>query len=314
MQPARTEQIIFDFKGVDSSQKLIENISGVAQAGACVWIASDERRSLECFTLKGGTYVLKQQLFLDDVFDGLPNSKNEADLEGLAFDGEHLWLCGSHCRSRAKPLPGKPPDPKIRHAANRHVLGKLKLAADGTWDGGKGRVLSTAGEGALRKALRTNRILAPFLDLPAKENGLDIEGLAIIRGHVALGLRGPVIAGRAIILDLNIDAKFKLKSVAPRFLDLGGLGIRDLYSAGRKLIVLAGPTFPSDAPFCLFTLGATGEPKHVTDLPSGKNDHPEAITMFKHDGRAGMLMLSDGKARAKGLRYHADWFPLPLRF
>ncbi len=311
MQPARTEQIVFDFKGAANHRKLIENISGIAQAGPCVWTASDEHRSLECFTLKGSIYVLKQQLFLDDVFDGLRNPQSEADLEGLAFDGEHLWLCGSHCRSRAKALPGKPPEVKVKHAPNRHVLGKLKLAADGTWNGDKGKALSTTGEGALRGALRKNRILAPFLDLPAKENGLDIEGLAIIRGHVALGLRGPVIAGRAIILALKIDANFNLKSAAPRFLDLGGLGIRDLCWAGRQLFVLAGPTFLSDAPFRLFALGATGEPKHVADLPSGKDDHPEAITMFKHGGRAGMLMLSDGKARAKGLRYHADWFPLP---
>ena len=41
--------------------------------------------------------------------------------------------------------------------------------------------------------------------LPSKDNGLDIEGLAVLGNRVYLGLRGPVLRGRAIILELELE-------------------------------------------------------------------------------------------------------------
>lgn len=314
MARAAAKPIVFDFKGIDKdiAAKVIANISAVAPAGEHLWTASDEHRSLQCFRYARGRYVLKESVDLDKAIkQKLPRPPKEFDLEGLAFDGKHLWFCGSHCRSRDKVPSTSPLDPTIKTARNRHVLGRIPLAADGSWTRKKGEVLATSGDGALRKLLRKDPFIAPFLDLPAKENGLDIEGMAVAHGRVLLGLRGPVIGGRAAILELQIDDKFKLTKVGTRFVELGALGVRDLHWDGHKLLILAGPTFIADDPFRVFAVGKPDAPAVVIDrLPSHADDHPEALAVLSLGGRRGLLMLADGKRRAKGLRYTADWYPL----
>ena len=98
--------------------------------------------------------------------------------------------------------------------------------------------------------LRGNAFLGPYVGLPSKENGLDVEGLAVSGDYVVLGLRGPVLGSHAFIVVLllphngdgvlipkNIDSKpYRLHA-----LFLGGLGIRDLLFDGNRLLILAGP-------------------------------------------------------------------------
>jgi hypothetical protein len=61
--------------------------------------------------------------------------------------------------------------------------------------------------------------LAPFMDIPGKDNGFDIEGLAIAGERVFIGLRGPVLRGWATILEVafNPDAgsQLELKGIGP---------------------------------------------------------------------------------------------------
>ena len=58
------------------------------------------------------------------------------------------------------------------------------------------------GHNQLIEALAEDEHLGPFLQmgLPSKDNGFDIEGLAVQGNQVFLGLRGPVLRGWAIIL------------------------------------------------------------------------------------------------------------------
>jgi hypothetical protein len=48
--------------------------------------------------------------------------------------------------------------------------------------------------------------LAPFVDVPGKDNGLDIEGLAVHGMRAFVGLRGPVLREWCCILELRLDA------------------------------------------------------------------------------------------------------------
>jgi hypothetical protein len=316
MPPTHAKHVILDFTGIgaDIAGKVLGNLSAAAVAGEYLWTASDELRSLQCFERVGDRFVLKQSVNLDDAIkQAIPRPPKELDLESLDFDGKHLWFCGSHCRSREKVKPGEPLDPEIKSGLNRHILGRIPLARDGSWSGKKGEALSFAGEGALRKLLRKDPFIAPFLDIPSKENGLDIEGMTIVDGRVLLGLRGPVVGGRAAILELEINTTFRLTKVSTRFIDLGSLGIRDLHWDGRRLLILAGPTFLADEPFRILAMSKSGrlldlDAKQL--LPSGLDDHPEAITALKQNGRRGLLMLADGESRIQGLRYTADWYPL----
>ena len=103
--------------------------------------------------------------------------------------------------------------------------------------------------------LKEDEHLRPFVSagIPSKDNGLDIEGLAVAGEKLFLGLRGPVLRGWAIILEIEIEStepgiltlkefteqKVKYKK---HFFDLNGLGVRELCIRDKDIIILAGPT------------------------------------------------------------------------
>ena len=47
-------------------------------------------------------------------------------------------------------------------------------------------------------------LLRPFLPIPSKDNGLDIEGITARGDRVLLGLRGPVLRGIALVAELRL--------------------------------------------------------------------------------------------------------------
>jgi hypothetical protein len=148
----------------------------------------------------------------------------------------------------------------------------------------------------LVKKLRRDAYLGPACGIPSKENGLDIEGLAVSGDRLFLGLRGPVLRGRALILELQWEDTGRdliMKSLKRHFLDLRGLGVRDLMIVDRDMYVLAGPTMTLDGPVHLFrwrnALGVAGEAfveravlkKPVLEVPFGDGvDHAEGMTML----------------------------------
>ena len=82
------------------------------------------------------------------------------------------------------------------------------------------------------------------------------------------------------------------------FLDLGGLGVRDLTVDGDDLIVLAGPTMLLDGPVRLLrwpggakadaaTLVRSEELELIYELPYGSgNDHAEGFATLTERGRS----------------------------
>ena len=100
------------------------------------------------------------------------------------------------------------------------------------------------------------------MSLPSKDNGFDIEAIAVKGHQLFLGLRGPVLRGMALILEVEVVAeargRLKLKRLANKqryrkhFVDLNGLGIRDLCFQGEDLMILAGATMQLSAPMQLF--------------------------------------------------------------
>jgi hypothetical protein len=88
--------------------------------------------------------------------------------------------------------------------------------------------------------------------IPGKDNGFDIEGLAVDGSRLLLGLRGPVLRGWSALLEVAIQARGDQLRLVPlddsgtlvrkHFLQLEGLGVRDLHFSGDDLYLLAGPT------------------------------------------------------------------------
>ncbi len=151
-----------------------------------------------------------------------------------------------------------------------------------------------------------------YFHLPGKENGFDIEGLAVRGNRVAIGLRGPVLRGIAILLEIEVELgsshELNLKTITDdsrqykrHFLDLNGLGIRELCweENGESLLVLAGPTMELDGSHSLFRLDnlftlednslstrKNGQLNYLGDIPHGdRKDRAEGLTL-NGDGKS----------------------------
>lgn len=363
-KPTRSQVILqFDpaLDALKGGGRLRDGISGLAGANNSLWIACDETQSVERIDRKR----LRPPLFaghvsfpLDEYISIPGGSKAEADLEDLDIAGGYLWLVGSHAASRkmpdAKASPRKVAKAlaRIERPAPRCLLARIPLVeTDGTQQlrrraghGERKRLAARLEDGrggdVLIAALRGDEHFGPSLQLPGKENGLDIEGLAVVGERVLLGLRGPVFHDWAAILEIEPKpvrrhpSRLRLspfgrgqKLFRKHFLELDGLGIRGLARQGLDLLILAGPTAALDGPARVYRWigGARTDVQRrvrhdsvipVMDLPVGQgNDHPEGIVVVpSRDGRDRLLVVYERAARARYAGAHgvvADLFVLP---
>lgn len=94
--------------------------------------------------------------------------------------------------------------------------------------------------------------------LPPKEGGLSVEGAAAWRGALWLGLRSPLVDGRALLLRMVGDPAVALAVAEVTQVDLGGQGVRELVPDGEALLVLAGPPDRDPGGHSLYRLDAPG--------------------------------------------------------
>ena len=191
----------------------------------------------------------------------------------------------------------------------------------------------------LRALLMKDEHLAPFMEVPAKENGFDVEGLAVKGERVFIGLRGPVLRGWAIVVEVGVrgrgDGSLKLAKLGDggcyrkHFLDLGGLGVRELRRHGDHVLILAGPTMDLDGPVYLYLWPSALKGDEtaavvtrddlvlVAALPYGEGvDHPEGLALMEDEtGRVEVLILYDTPSKDRqhddGVGLDADVFHLP---
>ena len=310
----KREGVVLDFDGRDPERDLRNELSAVGAEGRFVWTGSDEGRGAECFRRRKDRLVLKRRLKLQKLFPDMPK-KGEADLEALDIVDGRLWLTGSHCVVRPKGKNGKPSGEPCEEQPSRHLLGSVKIDKKGRPRRKSARALPFTGKRSLRGILAKDGQIAPFLKIPTKENGLDVEGVVVAGRRLLLGLRGPVIATRAVLLDFPLRTALSKpgKGMRKHFLDLGGLGVRDLSHRGDELLILAGPVTSTGGPFRLFRWRPK-RPKKEPELLHEwklKDENPEGVCYLERAGRPGLLMLYDNpKERVNGSTYQADWFPL----
>jgi hypothetical protein len=260
------------------------NLSAVRVDGRVLWIAGDETATVERLVADDPTfpseYADEQTFRLADFVD-LPgaDADEEADIEGLARTGHFLWAVGSHSLRRRQIKARHSGSKALKRLArvegqdNRQILVRLPIVdVDGlptpvreiVVDGERHRAAQLGRRDELRTLLRQDEHLAPFLAIPGKDNGLDVEGIAVTGDRVYLGLRGPVLRGWAFVLELrpyvDPDEPDRLRLRAfddglpyrKHVLGLDGLGVRDLCPAGEDLLVLAGPTMDLDGPVRIY--------------------------------------------------------------
>lgn len=306
------------------------NLSAVRSDGPVLWVAGDETATVERLTAVDGAYQRHVTFPLAEVVELPGGPHDEVDVEGLARQGPYLWAVGSHS-SRRKKIKDKHDDDKsvrrlarVRTEPSRRVVARLAITHDE--DGLPGIVPEAPGghtsailPGGISQVLDDDEHLAPFLAIPGKDNGLDVEGVAVHEDSLYLGLRGPVLRGWAVVLEVAPVDAARHGRLEPAeldggslyrkyFLDLGGLGVRDLCPDGGDLLVLAGPSMDLDGPVRVYRWhdALAGSPPQVVrrqalsrelDLPYGEgDDHAEGITLLP-DRR--LLVVYDSPAPAR---------------
>ena len=354
-------------ESVEQSTHAAQDLSALALLGRTLWTAGDERATIERFVRQGegegDDFAAHRGYALGELLDLPAGAEGEVDIEGVDVDGGWLWVAGSHALRRLRPDPERESEPealierlsRIDRQDNRYTLARLPLEPDerglpapvartGDRPARKAAHLPFKGSGnRLTKLLRRDPHLSPFMTVPAKENGFDIEGLAVRGQRVFLGLRGPVLRGYAVILELRVEQKgrkLKLEALGgegdekryrKHFLDLHGLGVRDLAFDGDDLLILAGPTLAHDGRHAVFrwegalhtdaaVLLREPEPRHLLDLRVVPDrDRAEGIALREDGpgGRRGLLVVYDSPADdrldQRGGGVALDLFPLPER-
>jgi len=314
---------------------LHKDLSAVTRIGECLFLACDETASVERLQrLDDGCFGEHRHFALSDLVDLPAGPDGEMDIEGLCAANGFLWIVGSHSLKRCKPRKDDGDREhalqrmeRIQHEPNRYFLGRVPLAeeAPGLFvpvrsDGGRSSAWFKLGKkrSALAKWLGGDPHLGPFVSIPSKENGLDVEGLAVSGNRVWLGLRGPVLRGHAVVLDLQIKAKAESRLKARRvdgdrryrkhLLDTRGLGIRDMRLDGDDLLLLVGPTMSLEGPAFVLRwrdavhddasgVIAPGRIETVAELPYQLHvDHPEGLELWPEAGPGALLIIYDAPA------------------
>ncbi len=332
------------------------DLSAARVIGQHLWLGSDETAHLEVLQLQGDVGVGHRSITVADFFSLPHGDTQEIDIEGIAYSDHYLWVVGSHSlkRKRVKPQDYSVAD-NIRRLEtlvmeeNRYLLGRIPLVegslykscahpADPKKTLQAGQLKREKHGNQLTRSLRDDDHLREYLkaNIPGKENGFDIEGIAVRDDRIFLGLRGPVLRGWAILLEIQVKAKksgdLRLKKIGPggeryrkHFLNLRGEGIRDLCFYQDSLLVLSGPTMDLTGDSQIFCIANALEALQKQSLLE-----PEPVLTiagaFGADKAEGMTLLSDHEPAVvivydsphaervdhEGTAVLADVFTLPL--
>ncbi|RZS46741.1 DUF3616 domain-containing protein [Sphaerotilus mobilis] len=316
------------------------NLSGAALTDDWLWVAGDEACGVD--RLRRLDPIGKETLRFGEVRDfpladllELPGAPDEeADLEGMAVVDGYLWVVGSHGLKRKNAKPGRDDADNARRLAkvtldgNRRLLACLPIELDAQGapclvkqarDGRQAlRLKGDAQSNLLTRALADDPHLGPYMAIPGKDNGFDIEGLAVNGRRLLLGLRGPVLRGWSALLEIEVAPRGTSSPalhlvplddqgtlVRKHFLPLDGLGVRDLHVSGDDLFILAGPTMVLNGDIRLFKwpnalpdLAANREPVRFHAALTESVPLPHGPGSNRAEAICGLpLALSGGKPR-----------------
>jgi hypothetical protein len=266
-------QIELNFYDTDTSKPIHKDLSTAKFTSSDIlWVASDEMNAIERLKKIGDrTFGEHQSFYLSELLDNFNDDEKEVDIEGMDYDGKYLWLIGSHSTKREK-VKGDKPDKlqSIKRDNNRYLLARIPLVENKL----EKQINNLNSAYLKRKKSGKNQLIEVLeddsyfgkiisIELPGKDNGFDIEGLLVHGETILIGLRGPVLRGISIILEISVQEKepgiLSLKSIGDEkrlykkhFLDLDGLGVRDLCRDGEDILILAGPTMDLDGSLRVF--------------------------------------------------------------
>ncbi|MDQ6978797.1 MAG: DUF3616 domain-containing protein [Mariprofundaceae bacterium] len=222
-----------------------EDVSGIARLGSSLLVVSDEASEHNENVLQ----VLNAKHELTATIPLLTG--DEVDLEGLAVEGRTVYAIGSHSSKRKRIKADKSyrknlksyRDDAIKDEAGRDFVFRVRFDKHGA-------VVNTA-QISLHDVIQNSPVLTTFSRIPSKENGVDIEGLAVRDGWLYAGFRGPVFRGNRVpVLRFNFD--HPTQDAQLLFVTLGGRGIRGITEVSDGFLLLAGPVGDGDGSYRIY--------------------------------------------------------------
>lgn len=220
------------------------NISGAACATGtttCL-VVNDETRFAQFFTL--GTSTISPGAVIGLLPKKVDGARmKELDAEGAAYVPPstpgapgHFYVTGSHGASRENGV-----------QTSRFFLLRFPV------DAATGLPTFAFGPGdpprdiqhtpALRTALTRLPEIGGYAEKPLDENGLTVEGFAILDGEALFGLRGPCVGSRAFVVRAPLDSLFSGEPFSARASSLAmgdNTGIRDIAAVRGGVLILTG--------------------------------------------------------------------------
>ena len=244
---------------------------------------------------------------------GVPVDAAVHDLEAMALHGDHVVLVGSHSHRRFRDAACPVPTGRRRMAVlERDGLRLIRRIETATWfdtDLARSVALCRTALFADSEAPLVGPTCQAFAAAEAEatsaqgsQGGINIEGaVALEDGRVWLGLRSPLVNGRAVMVRLAgaLPDLGALRFDAVAHVPLDGMGIRGLARQGAVVYGIAGPVADGDEAFALWS---TPVAALVPDAWPGVTKGPELPTssegLIVGDGKA--LVVIDGAEGSKG--------------
>ena len=223
-----------------------KDLSGVIKlTDDLLLVGSDETIFAETLQRTSATtFAVRERVDLLQEGEIIRDDKGKAveiDIEGIAKEGNIVYVIGSHSLKRKKVDEDRSSKSQKKNRKrlaevvaepSRHHL--IQLAFDSATSS-----LKRIGSKNLHGVMAENPYLKLAATIPSKENGLDIEGIAAKDGKVYVGFRGPVLRENHVpVARFEFD---KPKEIKMLFINLGGRGIRDMATVQDGFLIIGGP-------------------------------------------------------------------------
>lgn len=279
------------------------DISGAAFVGNFLAICSDEGRSIQLLE-RTGDRAFKVQKPLELTTSG------QLDLEGIASHDDTLYVVGSHSWLRLQTSHTATQEQNRRFLSiampepERDVLFRLTMRPDGS--------IKTSEKISLRHQINHDALLRTFREVPSKENGVDIEGIATDGKWLYAGFRGPVVRGSFIpVMKFAFDDPTVYTLL---MLDLHGLGVRDLTRTADGFLVIGGPVGDGPGDYRLFYWDGkdcvpgkdveASKPKELGEIPTGGRLKAESVIVVNESATHFTVLIGfDGESGGRMTYY-----------
>ena len=228
------------------------DLSAIAISGSALLVGSDEGTMVQVAVPQpADTTRFTVRPDLDMV---MLQSKTELDIESIARvkDTNVYYVSGSHSLKRRLLEPDAPKENNLRslqeivfEPSRFHIF---RIEVDPIT-----HALKSKRSIGLFQVIARDPVLRRFAQIPSKENGIDIEGIAS-KGKdgntLYLGFRSPVLRDNLVpIMVLPFDQPSDYKLI---YIDLKGYGIRELVKVKKGFLIIAGPPGSATGPFYVY--------------------------------------------------------------